>query len=100
MDLKELMSTTPESLAKLQIKELKDFTIKKLNNIATLIQDGEFDKVKEYLKLSPDGDGWGITKYFINFDYDNRNADEGTDLSEIIDTLKDLNKIVSKNEEE
>lgn len=100
MNLKELMSTTPESLAKLQIKELKDFTIKKLRNIATLIQDGKFDEVKDYLKFSPDGDGYGTDKYFINFDYDNSNAGEGTDLSEIIDRLKNLDKIISKNEEE
>lgn len=93
MDLKELLSTTPEDLAKLQHKELKKIVLNKLKEISKLIENEKYDKIEEYTVFSPAGDGMGTDSYHINFGYAESMKE---DIIDVIDRLKELKDMIKE----
>jgi hypothetical protein len=94
MDLKTIMNTTPEALAKLQYKELKSFVLERLNEIVQLIKDDKYEKLDEFLFNSPAGDGYGMDNMCINFSYDA--LENRVDISEIVEKLTYLKSIMNR----
>jgi len=91
MEMKDLMSTTPESLAAAQHKALEEFVRDKLEYMLHLIKTREYPRAKNLLGLSPAGDGTGCDNHYICF------ADilgEGADMETVLTRLATLEAII------
>lgn len=92
MDLKDLMKTRPESLAELQIAELKKHAIGILKDVIEALDTDDFDKLDRMLCYSPAGDCMGTNTHHIDFSYED-NVE--MDLNDIISTIKNLGRVVA-----
>jgi hypothetical protein len=92
MELKDLMNTSPETLAKKQYEELKSHTLNVFNRIIQLILGDNLNSIEEFLFDSPAGDDYGLDNRCINFSYNNKVMDIG----DILDQLNNLKKIMNK----
>ena len=71
-----------------QFEFLKYHAISILEKVLNHLKNNQFNDIEKMIKNSPDGDGWGTDKYFIDFKFNN--DDDGNDIAELIDTLKNL----------
>jgi hypothetical protein len=97
MNLSELMSTTPETLAKQQHEELKKHVLDVLDKVRESILADHYPGVRALTSFSPAGDGMGLDNNFINFDY--KNTDYGVDIVEVLDELESLHNIAYTKKE-
>ena len=86
MNLKELMSTKPNDLAKMQFKELKAHVLKVLSKVTTEIKNDNLEIIESLTFHSPAGDGYGEDNHCIDFDY----GDGNCDILYVVDILKQL----------
>ncbi|WP_010497812.1 hypothetical protein [Paenibacillus elgii] len=90
MDLKTLMNTRPEELAKVQYSAFKSHVISILEQTIQNIYDENYVSILDKLVYSPAGDGYGCDNHFINFSYDQDNIDNAIDLYEAVEKLQSL----------
>lgn len=92
MSLEELMAIEPDNIKQKQHDALKGFVVNRLKEVTEIIENEEYDKVNPYLNHSPAGDGYGTDKDFIDFSMSEKQRQDnyGTDISEVIDKLKEL----------
>lgn len=92
MKLKDLMETTPETLAARQRDALIEHVVARLDAVRDGIKKGSFSSVYEILFDSPAGDGYGSDNRCINFDYSG--SDHGVlDIGEIVNEIDRLNDL-------
>jgi protein-tyrosine phosphatase len=84
-----LLSTTPESLAKLQYDSLKAHAIVVLQSALRNVTQDTPDKIKTF--HSPAGDGYGRDNDCIDFAYPG--TDEPLDIKEITEKLLHLKEL-------
>jgi hypothetical protein len=87
--LKDLLKTTPETLAKLQTEALKQHMLKTLNRVIYLINEGNWNLLEDMCQWSPAGDGMGTDHHFIDFNWDD-GADDGVDIIEVIQKIRSI----------
>ena len=91
IDLDKLMTTTPESLAKLQHDTLKAHFLDVLKSIQDAIQHEEYNEEDLPLFNSPAGDGWGLDNVCIDFSYAGHS--DPIDIQEALTMLRKLRAI-------
>lgn len=67
MNLNDLLATTPESLADMQYKALRNNVVSQLDTLKELIIAGDFDGVAEMVEYSHSGGSVGKDSYYIVF---------------------------------
>ena len=87
IELKELMLTSPSSLAEVQLKSLKAHVIAVLKSAIKDINENRFIANSIPISHSPAGDGYGCENNFIDFGYDVNEMDISEALCEL-DRLK------------
>lgn len=92
MDLKQLLETTPESMAQVQHDALKTHVLFKLDAVRQLISKEGYLKVDAYTFLSPAGGGYGMDNACINFAPDG--VDEPMDIDDAMGRLQTLKTII------
>jgi hypothetical protein len=85
--LKDLLKTTPETLAKLQTEALKQHMLKTLNRVIYLINEGNWNLLEDMCRYYPSGDG--TDRYFIDFNWDD-GADDGVGIIEVIQKIRSI----------
>lgn len=93
-EIKQLMEVTPENLAQKQYDALKKHVIDKLKSIADLVKQSRWKDIEKELQDSPAGDGYGRDNKYIDFSW--AEGSKGYDISEVIDHLQNLEKILNK----
>ena len=88
MDLQELMDINANDLAKKQAEHLQAHIVETLQKTISLVEAHDFEALKEKTVHSPAGDGYGCNNNFIDFSY--YLNDDGMDIIEITDLLKNL----------
>lgn len=88
-----IMDVDVNNLKQKQYEFLKNNTIRKLNEIIRLLQNGNLQAVMYSLKFSGAGDGYGQDNYYIDFSYDK----QPRDLQEIIEKMAELKGIELEN---
>ena len=98
IDLKKLLSTTPETLAERQHEALLREVQSTFSRIVNHLQKGEFDQANAMLGDSPAGDGHGCDNRCIKFDHV-LDPVPGcfTDIGEVIAKLETLVKFKAKH---
>ncbi len=93
--LEELMRTTPETLANMQIKALKEHIIEILDKVRECILNEDFDTIENLTFYSGQGDGWGEARDndVINFAY---KEEDKMDILEIVEELRELRTKIKK----
>ena len=86
MDLKELMSTDVDTLAKKQHDALKEHVLSVLDEIADLVENEKYEQNEVRTFSSPAGDGYGLDNDVIDFGY----GDDHLDILEVAEVLKNL----------
>lgn len=69
MDLKKLLSTTPETLAQQQREALLREVESTFGRLVGYMKKGELDKAREMLGDSPAGDGHGCDNVCVSFNH-------------------------------
>lgn len=95
MKLSDVMAMTPESLATNQRNLLREAVVTRLRQVATSISKGDYDKVRDELSVSLAGDGYGCDNHYIDFD----DLGGGEDLSDVLDCLENLERIIGDTSE-
>ncbi len=102
MDLKKLLETTPETLAQQQYGMLTQAVVSRLGTLQGHIARGELVAAQSMLFNSPAGDDHGWDNACVEFTdllavkgYEN--TDRGVDISDVIDRLAALQKIISND---
>ena len=90
MDIVELLNTTPEELARKQYEALEAHVLNTLDTVKTCIKARSWDDIP--MAFSPAGDDMGCDNYFIDF----KLSQYGTDIAEVVNRLKELEKINQK----
>lgn len=90
-NIDEIMKLQPETLAQEQYRALRQHTLETLNEIAQLIKNEKYDKIRDYVSFSASGDGYGSDNHYIDFYYG--------DIVDTVDRLKCL-KIASEGKSE
>lgn len=96
VNLEQLMATTPESLAKLQMDELQKHALDVIDEVRAIIARGEYSRISEKDEMvvySPAGDAHGTDSHFVNFGF--REGDE-IDVKEMCHALRELQQIVER----
>ena len=97
MNAKQLLETTPETLAQKQLQAVNDVVLAKLDRIKDLIIARKYQKVRDLLGSSPAGDGHGCDNEYIRFDEElGNNVD---DMADVCDLMERLNKTINANKE-
>lgn len=86
MDLKELMSTDVDTLAKKQHDALKEHVLSVLDEIADIVENEKYEQIEVHTFSSPAGDGYGLDNDVIDFGY----GDDHLDILEVAEVLKNL----------
>jgi len=89
IELNDLMKLRPEDLAKKQHDTLKAVVIEKLENIVNIIAGERYKEIGELCESSPAGDGYGRDNMYIDFSYNEYEAD----ITDVVDKLMGLKKI-------
>lgn len=90
---KDLLKTTPETLAARQHKALLQETKATLGRLISCLDKGDYAGAREYLASSPAGDGHGCDNSCINFDHVLEGSDGCfADIGDVIDRLEALSK--------
>lgn len=92
MKLSELMATSPETLAELQLNSLKKHVVKTLMHVVGMIENEDFEPLQRELIYSPAGDEMGTDSYHIDFCYDHKDKD----LCDLLYLLSSLQEKVRK----
>ena len=75
-------------IKRIKYNKLKKRVIERLKTITEMIENEEYDDVKNYLTVSPAGDGMGCENSYIDFsDIVILDEYDGTDLGNIISEL-------------
>lgn len=92
MDVKQLLSTTPETLAERQHAALLLETKRTLSLLMSHLDKGDYQAAVAMLENSPAGDGHGCDNACINFSHvmDANNSGCFTDIGDVIDRLQSL----------
>jgi len=103
MKTSDFLKITPEELAKRQHDELNAFVVKRLRDVAQLIEDGEYCTIdspfKDIIDYSPAGDCAGCDNIFICFDdvFGGRRPEGGGhDIQDCLDRLEKLARIIDE----
>lgn len=80
---------TMHALAEKYKEELKMHAIKILERVKQLIQKEKLDELKEMIRFSPAGDGYGRDNYFIDFGSDGDG--DAVDINDIIELMETFN---------
>jgi hypothetical protein len=91
VNLDQLMTVTPESLAKLQHDTLKKHFLQVLESIQIAIEKEKYDPEKLTLFASPSGDGWGLDSTCIDFGYEG--CSDPIDIGEALQMLNRLKNL-------
>lgn len=84
-----ILDTNVEQLKKDQIKALNEHFCRVLEDIKQLFLLGEYQKIfDEYVKFSPEGDGWGAENHYINF-YWHRDSDD-MDIEQLLSFASEI----------
>ncbi len=97
MDLKKLLSTTPETLAREQYDALTAAVVSRLGKLAGRVQRGELEEASAVLFNSPAGDGHGCENACIDFsEMLERCGVDGctTDIGDVLGKLHDLKRVL------
>ena len=85
---KTIMDINIENLKEKQYEFLKEHTLNILEVIIDDLKNNKFDDIKNKMKFSPAGDGYGSDNFYINFSYN----ETSMDLLDIIDEMEELKK--------
>lgn len=99
MDIKKLLSTTPETLALEQYDALRQAVVSRLGTLGGLVQRGAMDEAGEMLMSSPSGDGHGCDNSCIDFSDVLDRGEQGcsTDIGDVLDRLASLKKVIDRD---
>lgn len=99
MDLKQLLATTPETLAQQQYDALRKAAASLLGKLAGHIERGEISSAQAMLMTSLAGDVHGCDNQCINFDVLLDRRDEGchSDIGTVLARLENLWNIIGKS---
>lgn len=56
-----------KEINKIKFTKLKEFAVKRLQNIANLIENDKFEEIPKFTAFSPAGDGMGCDNNYIDF---------------------------------
>lgn len=56
-----------KEINKIKFTKLKEFAVKRLQNIANLIENDKFEEISQFTAYSPSGDGMGWDNNYIDF---------------------------------
>lgn len=92
--IKELLTTTPETLAQRQHKALLQETKATLGRLISCLDKGDYKAAADMLANSPAGDGHGCDNSCISFDHVLEPACQGcaADIGDVISRLESLSK--------
>lgn len=92
LNIKQLLSTTPETLAEQQREALLREVQSTFSRLVTHLQKDEFQHATGMLGTSPAGDGYGCDNRCVNFDHVMERIDRAcfADIGDVIDKLKSL----------
>lgn len=95
---KELLATTPETLATQQRAAIISEVQATFSRLISHLEKGEFDQAQHMLACSPSGDGHGYDNMCISFDHmiDAAPNCGFTDIGDIIQRLRELAPHVRK----
>lgn len=93
MEIKELLSVSPENLAERQLVQLKAATIQRLNKATKLISMERFTEVQEMMSNSPAADDIGTDRNYICFNDFIDGGNDGSDLYDVLEKMKSLKSI-------
>ncbi len=85
-EIKTIMELSVNTLAQQQHLALKKHILGILNEVKQHIQNEEYEKVRDYLAFSPDGDGYGRANHYIDFGW----GEEELDIQEVCSKLSQL----------
>ena len=94
IDIKDFLNLRPEDLAQEQFNILKEFAIKRLELVISLMKNNNFKEIRDYTAFSGAGDGYGENNNYISF------SDCGIsyvdDIIGVIERLECLQEIINK----
>jgi len=104
MKTSDFLKITPEELAKRQHDELNAFVVKRLRDVARLIEDGEYctidSPLHDIIGFSSSCDYTGSANHFISFDdaFGGARPDGCShDIQDCLDRLETLARIIDGN---
>lgn len=86
MELHDILSMTPETLAQAQLGALKKDAKSTLSKVISAIDNDDFSTIKAMTQFSGSGDGWGDENYFIQFHLG--------DIMETVEKMEQLHRLV------
>lgn len=95
MNLHELMSTTPESLAEKQRNALEAHIIRRLTLAIEHVKSRKYTDLKALTFSSPAGDGYGMDNDCIDFAWDPKDC---ADILQAYNRLEQLDNLVKSQE--
>lgn len=66
--VKEILSISIDNLREKQHEVLREFTIKKLSHVTSLIKGQKYEEAMNHLQISPGSDDMSCENYYISFE--------------------------------